>query len=117
MNISSTSNLAVYYDGNAARRIEPRAVSARETSVVKPVGRESRSDTAPVEQIIEGEILNKPREASQLPDEISGREFLQRRRFNEQLQNEYGVGVSGALRQYQENAQLNVQSQQIDVYV
>lgn len=72
----------------------------------------------PVEQIIEGEILNKPREASQPPDEISGREFLQRRHFNEQLQNEYGAGVSGGLRQYQETAQLNaVQSQQIDVYV
>ncbi|MBI3772326.1 MAG: hypothetical protein HY272_06475 [Gammaproteobacteria bacterium] len=118
MNISSTSNLAVYYDGNAARRIEPRGVPARETPVVKPVGRESRSDTAPVEQIIEGEVLNKPREAAHANDEISGREFLQRRRFNEQLQNEYGAGVSEALRQYQETAQLNIaRASQIDVFV
>lgn len=118
MNISSTSHIVVNYDGNAARRIEPRAVPARESRVVAPVAREPSRSAVPVDQVIEGEILNKPRSASQSPDEISGRDFLQRRQFNEQLKNEYGAGVSNALRQYQEAVQLNgAPPRQIDVFV
>lgn len=116
MSISSTSSLAAY-DGNAVRRLDSYRPQTREASVASAV-RDSRHRVAPAEQVIEGEVINKPRDTVRSYQELSGREFLQQRRLHEQLSG-YASNANTALRHYQSTARFSdsATAGQVDIFV